>query len=53
MTLKERGVIDYSGKGTMMMNSVYTKKTNYRRVPLLGQIICGSPEEEEEYEEEA
>ena len=52
MALKERGIIEYNGKGTMTMDSVYTKKTQYRRVPILGQIICGSPEEEEENAED-
>lgn len=49
--LKERGIIEYSGKGTLGMNGIYTQRSHARRVPILGNIICGSPEEEEEYAE--
>lgn len=52
MKLKERGIVEYNGKGTLEMESLYTKKIAYRRVPLLGQIVCGSPEDEEEYAED-
>ncbi len=49
--LKERGIIEYNGKGTLGMNGIYTQRSHARRVPILGNIICGSPEEEEEYAE--
>ncbi len=49
--LKERGIIEYNGKGTLGMNGIYTQRSHARRVPILGQVICGSPEEEEEYAE--
>ncbi len=49
--LKERGIIEYNGKGTLGMTGIYTQRSHARRVPILGQVICGSPEEEEEYAE--
>ncbi len=49
--LKERGIVEYNGKGTLGMNGIYTQRSHARRVPILGQVICGSPEEEEEYAE--
>ena len=52
MTLKERGIIEYNGKGTLTMNGgAFTSKSQCVRVPILGNVICGSPEEEEEYAE--
>lgn len=47
--LKERGDIEYNGKGTLGMSSEYTKRSRSRKVPVLGNVICGSPEEEEEH----
>ena len=50
MTLKERGKISYSGKGTMELagGGNYYKRYNSVKVPIYGSIICGSPEEEEQ-----
>lgn len=49
--LKERGIIEYNGKGTLTMDGMFTGKSHSRRIPILGSVICGSPEEEEEYAE--
>jgi repressor LexA len=52
MTLKERGIVEYNGKGTLGMNGgAFTAKSSSVRVPILGSVICGSPEEEEEHAE--
>ena len=50
MTLKERGKINYSGKGTMELaeGGNYCKRYNSVKVPIYGSVICGSPEEEEQ-----
>lgn len=50
MTLKERGKINYSGKGTMELaeGGNYYKRYNSVKVPIYGSVICGSPEEEEQ-----
>lgn len=49
--LKEQGVIEYNGKGTLSMEGRSLRRYNSVRVPIIGNVICGSPEEEEEYAE--
>ena len=49
--LKEQGIIEYSGKGTLSMEGRSLRRYNSVRVPIIGNVICGSPEEEEEYAE--
>ena len=49
MALKERGVVEYSGKGTLSMQGSFSKKAKSTRVPILGNIVCGAPNEEEEH----
>lgn len=50
MTLRDRGSIEYSGKGTLHLagNSSYYKKYGSVKVPIYGSVICGTPEEEEQ-----
>ena len=49
--LKEQGVIEYNGKGTLSMEGRSFRRYSSVRVPIMGHVICGSPEEEEEYAE--
>lgn len=52
MTLRDRGIIEYSGKGTLSMNGgEFTSKSQSVKVPILGNVICGTPEEEQEHAE--
>lgn len=51
MTLKERGIISYRGKGTLSVKGQDEMKVSFSRVPVLGAIPCGSEEDEEEYVE--
>ena len=48
MELKNRGIVEYSGKGTLTMQGWFAEKSKSVRVPILGNIVCGIPEEEEE-----
>ena len=50
MILKDRGMIEYSGKGTLRVagGSNCYKKYSSVKVPIYGSIICGTPEEEEQ-----
>ena len=48
MTLRDRGVIVYSGKDTLSIEGQEKMRPAYRRVPILGGIPCGSPEEHTE-----
>ena len=50
MTLRDRGLIEYSGKNTMRLseNLSYYRKYGSVKVPIYGSVICGTPEEEEQ-----
>jgi len=48
MTLRDRGIIVYSGKDTLSIEGQEKMRLAYRRVPILGGIPCGSPEEHTE-----
>ena len=48
MTLRDRGVIVYSGKDTLSIEGQEKMRPAFRRVPILGGIPCGSPEEHSE-----
>ena len=46
--LRDRGVIEYSGKSTLTVKGKQAMKTMFRRVRLLGSIPCGTPEDDRE-----
>lgn len=47
-TLNDRGVIIYTGKDTLAIKGEENVRPAYRRVPILGGIPCGTPEEHAE-----
>ena len=47
--LNERGIVAYSGKGTLSVNGQEKMKSHFRRLPILGDVICGTPEEQEQH----
>ena len=51
MRLREDGRVEYTGKGTLDLKEKKdsTRKYNSVKVPIYGSVICGSPEEEEQY----
>ena len=49
LELKRRGLVSYSGKQTLETEVQRKMKCGFKRVPIIGQIICGSPDEQEEY----
>ncbi len=51
--LSNDGKVEYNGKGTMKPAeaSNYTRKYKSVKVPIYGSIICGTPEDEEQYNE--
>ena len=49
LELERRGVVSYSGKKTLEIDLQRKMKSGFRKVPLVGEIICGSPDEQEEY----
>ena len=44
-TLRDRGIIQYSGKDTLGIKGQEEMKTAFRRVAIVGAIVCGSPED--------
>ncbi len=49
LELERRGIVSYSGKKTLETDLQRKMKSGFRKVPLVGEIICGSPDEQEEY----
>ena len=44
-TLRDRGVIKYNGKDTLSINGQEKMKSAFRRVAIVGSIVCGKPED--------
>lgn len=49
LELEKRGFVSYAGKNTLETDLQRKMKCGFRRIPIVGQIICGSPDEQEEY----
>lgn len=49
LELKKRGVISYTGRKTLSSALQHKMNTTSRKVPVVGMIICGTPDEQEEY----
>ena len=49
LELEKRGIVSYTGKNTLGSSLQRKMQCGYRKVPLAGQIVCGSPDEQEEY----
>ena len=49
LELEKRGIVSYSGKKTLETELQRKMRCGFKRIPIIGQIICGSPDEQEEY----
>ena len=49
LELEKRGLVSYSGKKTLETDLHRKMRCNFMRIPIIGQIVCGSPDEQEEY----
>lgn len=49
MELVKRGEVFYSGKNTLESSLQRKMKVTSRKVPVVGRVICGTPDEQEEY----
>ena len=49
LELEKRGLVSYCGKKTLETELQRKMKCGFRRIPIIGQIVCGSPDEQEEY----
>ena len=47
--LEKRGIVSYNGKRTLESPLQRKMKCAFRRVPIVGMVICGTPDEQEEY----
>ena len=49
LELEKRGLVSYSGKNTLETELQRKMRCGFKRIPIIGQIVCGSPEEQEEH----
>ena len=49
LELEKRGLVSYSGKNTLKISLQSKMRSGFKRIPIVGQIVCGSPDEQEEY----
>lgn len=47
--LQKRGIVSYSGKNTLQTKLQKKMRCEFKRIPIVGQIVCGSPDEQEEH----
>ncbi|MBR0236062.1 MAG: repressor LexA [Clostridia bacterium] len=45
LALRDRGLVEYNGKGTLRVKNQEKYKANYKRIAILGTIACGTPED--------
>ena len=50
LELKKRGIVSYNGKKTLETPLQRKMRCEFRRVPILGMVICGTPDEQEEFD---
>ena len=49
LELGKRGLISYRGKRTLETELQRKMNCGFKRIPIVGQIVCGTPDEQEEY----
>ena len=49
LELERQGLVSYSGKNTLETDLQRKMNCGFRKVPLVGQIVCGTPDEQEEF----
>lgn len=49
LELEKRGLVFYSGKKTLETELQRKMRSGFKRIPIIGQIVCGSPDEQEEH----
>ena len=48
LALRDRGIINYSGRGTLSIKSISSKVVKFQRTPIMGVVSCGPPEDNRE-----
>ena len=49
LELEKRGLVSYSGKKTLETELQRKMRCGFKKIPIVGQIVCGTPDEQEEY----
>ncbi len=49
LELEKRGLVSYCGKNTLETELQRKMRCGFKRIPIIGQIVCGSPDEQEEH----
>ena len=49
LELEKRGLVSYSGKNTLQTELQRKMRCGFKRIPIIGHIVCGSPDEQEEH----
>lgn len=49
LELERRGVVSYSGKKTLVSAQQKKMQCGFKRIPIVGQIVCGTPDDQEEH----
>lgn len=49
LELEKRGIVSYDGKTTLSFEQQRKMSCGFKRIPIVGRIICGSPDDQEEY----
>lgn len=49
LELEKQGLVSYSGKNTLETDLQRKMRCGFKRTPIIGQIVCGSPDEQEEH----
>lgn len=49
LELEKQGLVSYCGKKTLETALQRKMKCSFKSIPIVGEIVCGSPDEQEEY----
>jgi len=49
LELEKRGFVSYSGKNTLQTELQRKMRCGFKKIPIIGQIVCGTPDEQEEH----
>lgn len=49
MELQRRGIVHYNGKRTLSVDGERYAKSSFVRTPIVGYVVCGAPNEQEEH----
>ena len=48
LILRDRGIVEYNGRGTLRVRGLKSDLKHHHRIPIVGIVTCGSPEDNRE-----